>query len=576
MRSLIALLSFSPILMAQGTPDPFRFVPADAAFVFRTKGPAGWRSELGATGLGKALSGGEIAASWKQLVDSAREEIDPEQEHTQSVQAMMDALVDYSGEVVVAGRVDFTAADLEQAPAFAMSFTLNGDGHSDLEAIGKQIASLLPEGGVERRLGSQDVQVHQVGALEWTAPFVSEGALVMLCGTSLEEQSAPFLEARQAQFAATPDLRRGVFGLQVEFHEPVRMALEAFARLEDENAKLMVRGLELAGVRSLQRLTACMFADGPYVAQEARCEWNDAARGLFDVVLPVRKSTPKLLAYLPPHVQNWSIGIFDVAALQVLYGKAFEEFGDLIPQSREEVEGAFTQYTKLRLHEDFLALFGGEYLRIEDFAAMGDTDTDVDPRLEKLDEKVGDACFVIQMKDGKAMAQNLEKALRARGLHAGRKTEDYGDTKVYRLSLLGSLPIEYAFAGEVFVLGIGQGEGTQRNVRSVLDMVAARAKGEVATELSAALQARMQGWPADWSTIDVGGSDEILDGFVSAIDGLLPMMAAEGLEPEDLGIWFHCAEFARKLRPALSRHGADVSVTAGYSARDVYMMRSRW
>jgi hypothetical protein len=297
---------------------------------------------------------------------------------------------------------------------------------------------------------------------------------------------------------------------------------------------------------------------------------------LFDVVLPARRTNPKLLSYLPPQAKNWNIGVFDVGALQSLYGRAFEQFGELIPQSREEFEGLFTQYTKLRLHEDLLALIGGEYLRIEDFLAMSEPDTDADPSIESVDEKIGYGCFVVQVKDGKAMAQNLEKALRSRGLHAGRKTEEYGDTKIYRLSLLGSMPIEYAFAGDVFVLGLGRGESTQRNVRSVLDMVAMRAKEEAAAELPAALQTRMQGWPADWCTIDVGGMGEILDGFVGTMDGLMPMLEQAGLEPEDLGIWFHCVEFARKLRPALARHGAEVSVTTGYSGPREYTMRSRW
>jgi hypothetical protein len=185
------------------------------------------------------------------------------------------------------------------------------------------------------------------------------------------------------------------------------------------------------------------------------------------------------------------------------------------------------------------------------------------------------SCFVVPLRDAKLAAQNLDKALRARGMHAARKTEDYGDTKIYSLRLLGMMRVEYAFAADVFVLGLGDGEATRKNLRSVLDTVAARGKGGAATELSAAVQARLQGWPENWASIDVGDYSDVLDGLVTSLDTLLATTEDE-MEPEGRDVALRFVEFARKLRPELLRHDAAVTLVAGYSARDAYVMRSRW
>src|SRR5262245_25996515 len=567
MRANFALLSLVPALLAQQTPDPFRYVPADAAIVVRAKGPAAWRADLAATGLGKALSAPGTAASWKELFNSGRKALDPDGAHQQQFGKLVELLLEHSGSIVLAGRLDFSEVTKEQPPGFCLSLAMTGDGHTDLAELAKVIEDLLPEGAADRQIAGQQVRVHTHARTQFTAPFLHEGALVMLCSSDLETQAALCLDHREQGFPAAPLLQSGVLGVQIEAFEPVRACLDAVAKFDDEEAQLIVKGVELAGVRSLQRLVWTMFADGKHVGQEARIEFNDGARGLFDVVMPVRRNTPKLLAYLPPDVPNWSIGIVDVQALQTLYGRVFEQFGDQIPQSREEIEAMFTEFTKLRLHEDFLSLLGSEYMHINDVAAAFD--------VQDEDEGLGGSCFVVPLRDAKLAAQNLEKALRARGMHAARKTEDYGDTKIYSLRVLGVIPIEYAFAADVFVLGFGDGEGTHKNLRSVLDTVAARGKGAAATELSATVQARLQGWPENWASIDVGDYSDVLDGLVTSFDTLLATTEDE-LEPDGRDFAHRFVEFVRKLRPELLRHDAAVTLVVGYSSRDAYVMRSRW
>ncbi|HEX6813122.1 MAG TPA: hypothetical protein VF384_15980, partial [Planctomycetota bacterium] len=423
----------------------------------------------------------------------------------------------------------------------------------------------------------QQVRVHEAPGGQCTAPFLHEGTLVMLWSSDLEKQAAPCLDKRDNAFPLAPQLQGTVFGLQIEAHEAVRSFLDALAKLPDgakfheDDAAQIAKALELSGVRAVQRFVATAFADGKHLGQEMRLEFTATARGLFDAIMPVRRTNPRLLTFLPASAQNWGIGIFDMEAALNLYGMVFEQFGGELPLSREEIEGKFTEFTKLRLHEDVLSLLGGEYMRIDDYAF--DLDADVDERLERIDENYGNSCFVVQLRDAKSMAQNLEKALRARGLHAGRKTEEYADTKIYTLRLLGTMPIEYAFAADVVVVGIGGGETTRQNLRSVLDTVAARTKGAAATELSAAVQARLQGWPEDWAAIEVGDLGEILDGMITSFEGLAAMLPED---EQELDIGQHLVEFARKLRTELVRHDAAAALSASYSARDAYVIRSRW
>src|SRR5262245_19396136 len=101
MRAAFALLSLVPTLLAQQAPDPFRYVPADAAFVVRTKGPAAWRADLATTGLGKALAAPGTAASWKELVDSGRKALDPDGAHEQQFGKLAELVLGHSGSIVL-------------------------------------------------------------------------------------------------------------------------------------------------------------------------------------------------------------------------------------------------------------------------------------------------------------------------------------------------------------------------------------------------------------------------------------------------------------------------------------------
>src|SRR5262245_58371390 len=197
MRAAFALLSLVPTLPAQQAPDPFRYVPADAAIVARVKGPAAWRADLAATGIGKALSAPGMAASWKQLFDTGLEALDPDGEHEKEFGKLAELLLGYSGSITLAARFDFSKATEQQGPRFCVSLAATGDGHTDLAQLAKAVEDLLPEGAADREIAGEQVRVHTLPGGQFTAPFQHEDALVMLYSSELETQAALCLDKRE-------------------------------------------------------------------------------------------------------------------------------------------------------------------------------------------------------------------------------------------------------------------------------------------------------------------------------------------------------------------------------------------
>lgn len=421
--------------------------------------------------------------------------------------------------------------------------------------------------------------MHRFDDVAVTEPVVHDGAVLMFCSNDLEAAVTACLGERTTPFPAAPELLRGAMGMQCEFQGFLPGLFQTIVVEEGEQNPLveMLPGLldELGG-RSMLRGAATLYADGAQIVQEGMLEFGDGPRGLFDVVLPVRTTAPVLLRLLPPGAGSFTLSSFDLDALHRLYVQMFAAHGEMLPMTREEVEQKFTEFTKLRLNEDLLALVGGEMLAIEDLAAMVSADEEEDPQLERVMSEYGETCYVVRLRDGKTFAGNLEKMVRARGLHAGRKSEEYGGVRVYRLKLLGTVPIEYAVTGEALVFAVG-GAGSQRNLRGVLDAIAASGRGEAPAGLPQALQERLATLPPDYTHLSAGALGEALDGMVGVFEGLAADLAAEDMTLEDLdGAWHLVLPAVKALREDLKRFGADVSVTAGYSTKGKSTFRSRW
>lgn len=576
MRSLAPLLC-TAVLCAQERSEPLRFVPAGADVVVRTIGPAAWRRDFAETKLAQALASRELEPEWDKLLGTLTDAVDLDAAAREQAAALWQLLRGHTGEVVIAVSIEWDAVSAEaDAFPFAAVVAVGGDGATDLQGFAARLADLFGEAAVtEIELGSTTAPLRELGAVECAGPAMIDGSLVCVIGTDLAERAGTFFANDDGAAALPSRIRNSAFGA----HLVLKPAIEAFLKLmkSEEMGPEMAPLFDLLGVRALKTIGATMYPDGRFVGQELAITLEGGGRGVFDVMMPLGRTRPGLLRYLPAGAGTYRAGPIDARALENLYARAFGLFADVLPITREQLEAQFTTFTRLDLVADVLGQIGSEYLRVDDAAAALDPTEELPEQVEKANEQFSNACFVVRLQDGARFGKDLDTAIRARGLHVGRKREDYAGTRIHRMNLLGMFPIEYAVTGNLFVLGVGDGEGTQRNVRGVLDAVVAEANGAAAPGLAAPVTSRLEGWPEGWSGIDVASLGEALEGVIGSFEGVEAMLARSDLTREDVeDPWWLVLDAARALKPILERHGVETSVSVDYMTKDRYLMRTRW
>jgi hypothetical protein len=209
-------------------------------------------------------------------------------------------------------------------------------------------------------------------------------------------------------------------------------------------------------------------------------------RGFLDVLAGGSEAT-KLLRYLPAGADAFSVMAFDLGALYRVVEGVWSAMGEFAPMPFEDAIAAAAEELKVRPKEDLIDHLGNGLLQVVDSAALAEADLD--------DPMAGLAgCFVLPLRDGKAFGESLEKALRARGMHAARKTEDYEGAKVHRLRVAGMIELEYAVTDDLLLLALGA-ETSRQQLRGVLD---ARRQGG-SDKLPASVQPYVDALPKGWN-----------------------------------------------------------------------------
>jgi len=578
MRILAAMLC-STALLAQAKTDPLRYVPAEADVVMRVVGPAAWRRDFAATGLGKAFADPELAPIWERLVKyfGSTFELDGEvlgEEGRGNFQTAWRELQGYGGDIVFAGRVDWDAVDVtaDHFPGAGVLVFGGADG-VDLDSLIEKVTAMLPaETEGEMEVAGVAAPVRDLDGTQLVGPFQHDGNAVLLIGQDLEKRSSWFFEG-QADRVIPKDLRTSSFFMEVQLKSAVAKLFEIMETISRPDGPL----LRLIGVEAMRSFSFSVYPDEGYVGQKIELRFGEESRGLIDVVVPPRTKRPGLLRYLPAGAGTYASAPMDIAALERFYKHSMTELQDDLPISREEIERRFTEMTKVDLFKDILAHIGDEYMRIDDLSGEGDYDEDDSEAVANAKEKLADGCFVIKLRDGRALAKSLNTMIRARGLHVGRKRTDYQGTNIYSMNLLGMLAIEYAVTDSLLVIGVGGGEGTKQNLRGVLDAASAVAAGGDVAPLAKEVDVRLAGMPADWCGIQVASFVDLLETISGGFDSLEAMFAEEGIDEGDLDeSWRLIFDTSKALKSALPRHGAGVVVNLDYYQKDRYVMRSRW
>ncbi len=515
MRHLLLLPVLCVAAAAQDV-DHNRFVPADSTVVVRLAAPAKWKAKFEKTQVAKLLQAATLAPMLDQI-DAGMQGLLTELRSSGKFDAdLIEKYVsDYRGDIVLA--VQFDGARLAEAitnqepPKVGVVISFAPDGSFDLGALAAAMEKAIEEND-ENRVPLRDLQVGELRLrvsddeeMQVSVPKLIDGHIVMLMGNDLEHQAAQMLakdgRRQGANDESTLSVNASIGGLMKGFLDLIA------AQAEQGGAPFDVaQVLGDIGMGSLDSVDLRVGADERQLVADFDLGLNDKEPGLFGMVM-LDQATPKLLRYLPASAEHFSAMAFDVGAVYRVAKNVWTGLEGVVPMSFGDFESMATEELKVRLKEDLLDHVGTELLTITDFQAG----LEVAAVAEEDDPMAAFAgsCICLSLRDGKLFGEALEKALRARGMHAARKTEEYQGAKVHRLSLGGLVEAEYCVTDEVLLLAIGGDEASRRNLRAVLDQ---RASGETA-ELPAKVKTQVDAMAKGWSGITVTPMASILDGL---------------------------------------------------------------
>ncbi|MBL8728410.1 MAG: hypothetical protein JNM25_08275 [Planctomycetes bacterium] len=574
-RLSLPLLLGAALVAQQTSAEPAvaanRFVPADSCLVVRMAAPAKWQQQFAKTQVMKLLQAKTLAPLLEQM--RAGDEAMLEQLRSDGFDAdLVEKLLhDYTGDLIVSLQIDWddlaAAMGEGRTPAMSIVVALTPGAGLDLAALATEIGKAT-ERETENRRALRDVTVGDLrlrvtadaDQIQANVPAMVDGHLVMVMvfGGDFEPAATRLLGAA--------DRYQGEIGTQpLSVHGKLApmMAkmLPALADEADANGAPFDVGalLQSLGLGALDTFAMSVAADDQHATAEFALTLGDADPGIFGAMLVDEQ--PRLLSLVPPTNDWFSVGHVDWNAIYGTLTQLWDELADLVPMSREDAEGAFADAMKVRLREDLFAHLGTEMLSLQAYDPnAADEDLDEDPM-----SALGQLCFVVALRNGKAFGESLETALRARGLHASRKTEEYAGTKVYLLRLAGLLEVEYAVTDDLLLIAPGKGEGGRRNLRAVLDARQHGAAGEPPT----VLQAHLKELPAGWTGVSVAPVAAMLDNFRTGFAAA----AASDEFPMDLD---EVTAVLEGLAGDVQRLGIEHLISTTYTTKRSLKARLRW
>jgi hypothetical protein len=540
-----------------------RFVPRDSAVVLRVASPTRWRERFARTQASKLMNGATLAP----LMQMATQRLDLGLQQLRD-QGVFDAkLVDgllneWRGDLIVSLQMDWDnfvdAMDYGEVPPLSFVIALTSDGSFDLAAVAKEFASMVDKTKpadqqlVDLVVGDLTLRRTDNGGDEPDAalPTMIDGSLVMIGGTSLAKDAKKLL-ARTDRFA-------GAMGAApLYLHADLGKAMKAMMAADNGGGPVDPGDLmDMIGIGALRDLTLTLQPDGTAVAGVMEFGMGKTGRGMLDMY-PRGSARPRLLGAVPATSESFSVSSFDLMALYNTVADVWTSMEDFTPLTFDDMLDGFQNATKVHLKDDLLAMVGKEMLMVQQPNVL--EDADFDDLEDNPAAMLNGTVFGLSLLDGKAFGASLDTALRSRGLHVGRKSEEHAGTKVYRMKLAGLVEVEYAVLDDLLLIGVEP--GARATLRSVLDTRAAGRQG-----LPAGLQQRFAAFPKGWNSVAVTPVGESLEAMVG-------IFAASG-ELGEQGEMF--AQMAKALTAEMKQLGISGMASATYCDDDKMVSRFRW
>lgn len=526
----LGLSSLASLAGGVAAQDLARFLPKDAQFTMVCDGPARIAERLAATNLGRLCADPE-AAPIRAIPGRVREMLVKlaEQESVPlDVASFFDRIAGYGGRMAIGARVDLAATVEAKAPRFLVSFVVEPHESIDLEALAADMQRAVDESdagtqALEFGPGFQAaIDENGDGA---TVPRVVDGHLVMFAGSGLGTALARIFDDHEGLGVTLPPASaesmiwgRGDGELLRFFADMAELAEEdgnpGFGDPSMPPSAILRAIFERLALTEFEAGTAPF---GEHLRSVGHILTDASVPNLLDILQPQEKSTP-LIALVPALHPSWTSFRIDAAGLFDLICDV-AELGQ--PGLRGMLAESIQQELGLDLQKDLLDAFDGQLLMLDDsFAnleglAAGEA-------LDEMEEVKGLYSFVIGLRDPAAFEKVLDGVLRARGLHAARKTVDYRNTKLRSMNVFIA-QLHYAFVPEGLALGLG--EAGAENVRKIVDQSISRAEGQAPVQHGERVQKRLALLQSGWrdlaiEDVDLPSSmmDQLIDLAMSDLD----------------------------------------------------------
>lgn len=524
-RLLVAsFLSFVP-LCAQDKTDLRRFVPEDAQIVMRIQAPALWKEAFGPTRLGGLLRTPLMAPWVRMLTEGYDAQLESSYFVAMGPELVRNFFEDYRGEIVVALHIELPEQDeaamdeddfelpvlpdpkvtamLTMVPAEGLDLAEFRAGFRRADEQGVADLGIAPK-VTDLTIGEHTFHVWHADDTQVAQFEMVDGHLVMFVGDDVLGAATKLLADSPRATELPPPAPLSVrcdFRLMDELEEGFEALLD-LASEDDEPGRRTGMRLGFDTFRCLRAFDVRLQADGKAVVLDTSFTTRGDKLGLLAPLLAAG-SPAKLLRCVPPDQRSFSLRSFDLMAMSKWIDTAVEEEGEEFAAQLEAIAAQFLEANKVRLREDLLdhigrevLVLGGLHQLFVDVAAAFEDGEQPDPR-----EILGGTCLAIALRDGRAFGTSLEAVVRANGLHAGRRTEDYHGVSIHQVVLGGLVSLEYAVTDEALWLVLGKGIGRDQ-LRAALD---ARGESRTEAEVAAAFAALPEGWNgvrrvpiADW------------------------------------------------------------------------------
>jgi hypothetical protein len=515
----VLFLSLAASALAQEAVPPNRFVPASAQVVLRYKAPVLWHEQFAKTRLAKLFEGPTLAPIVKQARERYPEALDRAAAAGMPREVLKALIEDYRGELLVSLQFDFVgvAADPDRkSPDFAVMLAMAPDGKFDLAALQAGLRKVDDEADTATsalQVGEHTFRVAKQRT-PLTQPELVDGHLVMFYGTAIEKLGPGMLARTNRGERLPPD---APFALHLDIAGTTDAIVAAVTehRPDPDAPATPQQILDSLGFSNLDAFDAALGAAGEHVALETNLSTRGRAGGLLDLWF-VDAKRPSLLRCVPPSVGSFSVSALDLRACARAI-TALLELG-AGKEGVAEMEAAFFEKTKCRLNEDLLDHLGSELMLLGDLrgALALAAEVERDGSQPDPNRMFSDYCLGLSLRDGKAFAASIDRMLRATGLHAARKTEQYRGARIHELRLGGALIVEYSITDDLALVVLGSRGNGRDFLRAALD-----AHGDGKPTLPDALAKKIDGLPDGWSGI---GSMPLVD-LVLAIAELGTMRA---------------------------------------------------